>query len=62
MRVTLERQPGNNGYKVMEGRQEKIHIGYVRPTLHILWQAFDLNYQIKGVASNRLGAARLLQR
>ena len=61
MRVTLERQPGGNGYRVMEGRQEKVHIGYVRPALHIFWQAFDLDNKIKGTTGDRMSAARLLR-
>jgi hypothetical protein len=61
-RITLERQPGNNGYRVMEGAQSKAHVGYVRPVFGgEMWWAFDLNNQLKGTASNRMQAARMLR-
>lgn len=62
MRVTLERQPGG-GYRAMEGTKVKTHIGYVTAApVNVLWWAFDLQGQLKGVAARRIDAARLLRR
>jgi hypothetical protein len=60
MRITFERQT-LPGYRVMLGRQEKTHVGSIRPGPSGQWMAYDLKGRWLGTGTTRKGAANYLR-
>ena len=59
-RITFEQQPGGSGYRVMEGRQEKVCVGEIRPSVDGLWMAYSLDGVWVGSGTSRKAASRRL--